>query len=636
MASQQDTYSDYGIPIFYDNRNGEMILRDSKTFFDGEHASSNEVWKDQLLKIRGEVNHDKTFLCGHCKKPIYICGRFNPQPGQKKFHFQHFRSKEESDCIFHEGKHYSQDEIRRMIFNGHQESTEHKKLKQIIQDCFIPVVGQQHVFEEPTLRGNDGGWRRPDIYVELGDKNVVFEVQLTYIFLSVILERNYVHRNNGRFVMWVFKDFGDGDGNTLDSERLSKLDIFAANNYNAFVLDDEAVDETELMGNLHLTVYYRDYYNENGQTKAKLGKALVAFESLTFDTERKLIYYFDSESKLSNCIKELKRQEEIEREEEIKREQERIELKRKERELEEENRRKEKERQDREAEERKVKRWKAFGIVKKLFTANRLWESEMQSIIVMAKSDGEFRHQALENIYSFTAEHRRDNNSLYSDYYQNSIDFLTFLYADFASIGKPNVMTCLRRCWENLAQIAGFPGGKDYTVDALFSPSLSNLNFKFLDFISSPNHRLTQEQREKIQNWLRDYHKSPSAGKIGKDRYKHFYAWMVLLNDKVKNSKSLDLSAAHKLMRDKYKVIRAALSIGFGFLSGYNDDYKVLSDAADAFKNDFPEYAGVCSLVPVIYRNKSIIYEMSNVAANHQQKHDLDELIRILFSKSQS
>lgn len=613
MASQQETYSDYGIPIFYDNRNGEMILRDSKTFFNGEHTSSVEVWKDQLLKIRGEVNRDKTFLCGHCKKPIYISGRFNPQPGQKKFHFQHFRSTEVSDCIFHEGKHYSQDEIRRMIFNGQQESAEHKKLKKIIQDCFILVVGQQHVFEEPTLRGNDGGWRRPDIYVELSDKNVVFEVQLTYIFLSVILERNIVHRNNGRFVMWVFKDFGDGDGNTLDSERLSKLDIFAANNYNAFVLDDEAIDETELMGNLHLTVYYRDYYNENGQTKAKLGKALVSFDSLTFDTERKLIYYFDSESKLSNCIKELKRQEEIE----------------------EENRRKEKERQDRE-EERKAKRWEAFGIAKKLFTANGLWESEMQSIIEMAKSDNEFRHQTLEHIYSFTAQHRRDNNSLFSAYYQNSIDFLTALYADFAAIGKPNVMTCLRRCWENLAQIAGFPGGKDYTVDALFSPSLSNLNFKFLDFISSPNHRLTQEQREKIQNWLRDYHKSPSAGKIGKDRYKHFYAWMVLLIDKVKNTKSLDLSMAHKLIRDKYKVIRATLSIGFGFLSGYNDDYKVLSDVANAFKNDFPEYAGVCSLVPVTNRNQRIISELSNVAANHQQKHDLDELIRILFSKSQS
>ena len=53
MQEKREVYSDYGIPIFYDNRNGEMILRDTKEFFEGEQAASYDVWKDQLLKIRG-------------------------------------------------------------------------------------------------------------------------------------------------------------------------------------------------------------------------------------------------------------------------------------------------------------------------------------------------------------------------------------------------------------------------------------------------------------------------------------------------------------------------------------------------------------------------------------------------------
>ncbi len=174
MASKVLTYSEYTIPIFFDNRNGDMILTDSKAFFDGVSSISNEVQIDQLLKIRREISMNKTFLCGHCKRPIYISGRYKPKFGQKRLHFQHYKCEEDDTCIFHEGLRYTQDEIRRMIFNGHQESREHKELKKFIQDCFIPLVGIEHVLVEPTLRGNDGGLRRPDLYVEMSEKNIVF------------------------------------------------------------------------------------------------------------------------------------------------------------------------------------------------------------------------------------------------------------------------------------------------------------------------------------------------------------------------------------------------------------------------------------------------------------------------------
>ncbi len=387
MASKVQTYSEYTIPIFFDNRNGDMILTDSKAFFDGVSSISNEVQTDQLLKIRREISMNKTFLCGHCKRPIYISGRYKPTFGQKRLYFQHYKCEEDDTCIFHEGLRYTQDEIRRMIFNGHQESREHKELKKFIQDCFIPLVGIEHVLVEPTLRGNDGGWRRPDLHVEMPDKNIVFEIQLTYISLSVINERNTVHRNNGLFVIWIFKDFADEKGETLDSERLNKLDIFAANNFNTFVLDEEARERTLSKGELYLTVHFRDYYNENGRTNATLGKVLVSFNHLIFDKERNLIYYFDSERKYKECEEELETQKKLIQEEEFKREQERLLEEKKQQELEEEIRKQEKERQAAEAEELKLKRWKSFGIINQLFSPQRLSDNEMQSIINMAKSD---------------------------------------------------------------------------------------------------------------------------------------------------------------------------------------------------------------------------------------------------------
>ena len=194
-------------------------------------------------------------------------------------------------------------------------------------------------------------------------------------------------------------------------------------------------------------------------------------------------------------------------------------------------------------------------------------------------------------------------------------------------------MTCLKRCWENLSDTAKYSAGKDYTVDVLFSPSLSNINFKFFEFLFSPNHNLTSDQRNRIQKWLTDYHNSRNAGKYGKDRYQHFYSWMVLLNDKVRKGGTLSITEAHTLMRNKYKIIRGLISLKFGFLSGYNNNYRSLYDVCNAFTNDFPEYAGLaCSFMKKDFGN--IYVKLNQVAVKTQQKHDLDELIKILFTKS--
>lgn len=633
--------NDYGVPIFYDNRNGEMQIMDTKRFFDGNPNLSKEVWREQLIQIRGEISKDRSFLCGHCKKPIYIAGNFEPSSGQKSLHFHHFYSEDAEKCIFHEGRRHTEDEIRRMTFNGQQESRKHKELKRIIADTFISQVGQNNVLEEPTLRGKDGGWRRPDIFVKLSDKEIVFEVQLTYILLSAIIERNEVHRSNDRFVAWIFKDFGDGEGKTLESERLSKLDIFSANNSNAFVLDDEAVGRTIESNELFVKVFYRDYYISEGIICAKLGTAFVAFDSLIFDEERKMVYYFDSQSKYEECAKEL--EEEKLRQEAEAEERRRLELRRKAAEAEEQRRLEAQRKAAEEAEaeerrrleiERKAAEYRQYiKISEKLFTSNKIEGQDYEALLNQLKGDHTTRQIFLKAVYDFTAKHRRDKQCFNIPLYTNSINLLTDLYDDYAAADKPySVMTCLRRCWENIGELTSQPNMPDCAVDLLFSPALSHLNYKFFDFIANPHHILKDEQKNRIQEWIVNYH---NGRKSPKERYTHFFAWMILLNNKVRNTHGMALSEAQKLMRNKYKVIRAVISLAFGFLSGYSyKNYRDIPDVIEAVKEHFGSYAQLM----LRYTNETKISSYSIVTLQRlantvPQEHDLDDLMEIFFNR---
>lgn len=635
---KSEPISDYGIPIFYDNRNGEMQISDTKSFFEGSPNVSKEVWREQLIHIRGEISKNKSFLCGYCKKPIYIAGNFEPSSGQKRLHFHHYYNDDEQSCIFHEiGRRHSEDEIRRMTFNGQQESKKHKELKRIISDSFIHLVGRDNVLEEPTLRGKDGGWRRPDIFVKLPDKSIVFEVQLTYILLSAIIERNEVHRSNDRYVAWIFKDFGDGEGNTLDSERLSKLDIFLANNRNAFVLDDEAIERTIETQKLYVKVFYRDYFISDDKVYAKLGFAFVAFDTLTFDDDGKMVFYYDSQEKYEECLAKLEEDrrlihEESLRQAEILRKKEAEE--RRLAEIEQQRREAAEEERRRLEIEKKAEEYNAYlKICKQIFTPNLLPENDYTILIAQLKADRSRRQEFLNAIYSFTSQHRRDTQCFNIPLYANAIRILTDLYGDYASVDKPSVMTCLKRCWENISELTTQKNMPDLAVDLLFSPALSHLNFKYFGFISNPNHRLNEDQKNRIQEWIKNYHNRP---KSGKERYTHFFAWMVLLSNKVRTTKRMSLDEAHKLMRSKYKVIRAALSLAFGFLSGYNSkNYHDMSDVIENIKEHYGEYAEL--LLKHANSTKVDAYSLNvlrTLAANTTQAHDLDLLINILFERT--
>ena len=142
------------------------------------------------------------------------------------------------------------------------ESERHKRLKRLINNALTSCKSQQKgihdVFEEKRINSTIPymNWRRPDVVARYNDLNIVFELQLSTTFVSVVVERDIFYRLNNFFIIWVF----NFDENTqyVDLRNLMCKDIYYANKRNIFIFDKEAQEESEKRGELVLKCNWLD------------------------------------------------------------------------------------------------------------------------------------------------------------------------------------------------------------------------------------------------------------------------------------------------------------------------------------------------------------------------------------------
>lgn len=280
------------VHTYFDNRNNQMLCRDSSRFFECEYDLDQRGTRLEFFtQLRQTVKENHVFFCGCCKRPLKISG--GNANGKKCFHFQHLTIPEKDECKYYDKIPMTKEEIKAMIFYGRVEGAKHREIKNIIgkaleQDPLAPRVAIEEV-----ARKIGKAWRKPDIRADFNDKTVVFEVQLSPIFHNVIMERNQDYRANNWYICWVF--------DKIDEEEplLRTLDAWANNNYNVLIFDEAANRETLETGVLHFTVKYTSYHlegnDENTSVQSKWETDLVEFNSLTFDKEKMMIYLFDSE-----------------------------------------------------------------------------------------------------------------------------------------------------------------------------------------------------------------------------------------------------------------------------------------------------------------------------------------------------
>lgn len=252
-----------------------------------------------IFKMRTELEkaiylHRPKYVCKYCGQMVKISGR-KTERGMARF-FSHLRDSD--DCDYKTTTGRTRREINREKFARCNEGERHKFLKAEIAKYLEKTEGITDVRTENTVKGNHPilRWRRPDVIANYRGQEVVFELQLSTTFVSVIAERDLFYRLNKKHIIWV-SNF-DEQGEHVDLTNMMVKDIYYNNRMNLFIFDLDAQRESEKNGELMLKCNWLkpdgDWEYPNGNTSDKLGGKFVRLSELTFDNTYKP-YYVDAE-----------------------------------------------------------------------------------------------------------------------------------------------------------------------------------------------------------------------------------------------------------------------------------------------------------------------------------------------------
>ncbi|AWM14649.1 hypothetical protein DI487_12815 [Flavobacterium sediminis] len=286
---------------------------DADIFF---NQSKNVIWK-RRIELQEVIKgiREPIFVCYFCNQNIKINGGKGLR--KKVLHFAH--QKEKGDCILKTDAKPTREQIERVKYNGAKEGLLHFETKHLIKNILELNKDFSNILVEKVVKCNSNylEWKKPDIKTNYKNVEVVFEIQLSTTFLSVIVDREHFYKTNNIYLLWIFKDFEIDDLKQLFTQK----DVFYSNNRNAFVLDEVAINLSLQNKELYLLCYYQKPKIVNLKIDYDWCFEYVSFDKLIFNEVDYKIFYFDvkkAEEILNNEI--LATQKEI-REKELKEQQ---------------------------------------------------------------------------------------------------------------------------------------------------------------------------------------------------------------------------------------------------------------------------------------------------------------------------
>ncbi len=261
----------------------------------------------QQIRLRGELTRcyrhgEKYLVCGYCKGPLCLKGGSDPS-NKQRLHFFHLPGPESEGCSLHRGETVSKDVMRAIIYDGVKESPCHKEMKETIggilsldssccSDIFIDELFKRRL---PSER------YKPDVQGYYHDKNVIFEVQISSDFITVIQSREEYYQNKGAYLLWVFNAFSTD----AYEQTLAQKDIFYGSNRNAFCLTKECVKLSYQHNKLHLQAFYQIPSVDEDQIKIDVAPPqIITLDEVKFD-DNFTAYYYDFKRNYKNCELEL-------------------------------------------------------------------------------------------------------------------------------------------------------------------------------------------------------------------------------------------------------------------------------------------------------------------------------------------
>jgi competence CoiA-like predicted nuclease len=259
--------------------NSEKIIK-ADEFFGGD---TSDIFKQRNKLQEAIKSNEKLWVCPFCRRPIIIRGK---RDGERSLHFSHVADR--LDCPYKNGIKYTDEQIRRMKYNGQKESPKHYFLKNKIAELLLRDPRFSEIKIDKRFEGICNYWRKPDVSAVFQNKRIVFELQLTTTFLSVIVGRNIFYKNNETYIIWLFNN----RRNNIRNMRFMEKDIFYPNHHNAFFIDENSDDI-----DFSLICGYEKPIIDNGGIKNIWQTHNINFSDLTFD-DKFQVYWFNYEKEL--------------------------------------------------------------------------------------------------------------------------------------------------------------------------------------------------------------------------------------------------------------------------------------------------------------------------------------------------
>lgn len=239
-------------------------------------------------RVKNEPDDQAFLRCPICLTPLWLTRRSHGSATGNRF-FKHAR---EAPCPWYRPSDYTAEQILALRFHGQREGQLHKHLKRVMIDALTADPEVSDVVTEVTNWGAvlKGEWKRPDVRCRWRGKTVVFELQLSYTFISEVVKRDLFYRAESIFVIWVFRAADEKFAFVKDEKYFNKR--------NLFLLDETAEAECLTAGRLMLTCQHSvPVFNEWSLRDEPVAKTqLVQMADLTYpeDTYRPFFYDYDA------------------------------------------------------------------------------------------------------------------------------------------------------------------------------------------------------------------------------------------------------------------------------------------------------------------------------------------------------
>lgn len=278
------------VKLAIDCETGEILSAEALLkMTDAEFAVvRREAMSARIARRKGDLDALR-FQCAICKQPLFLSRRVG---GAKNRWFVHDGKSEH--CPWYEGNHLSPNVTKALIYRGQQEGAEHRRLKQFIANWLAADPSISNVSQEQTTFSEvvKGELRRPDVKCLYRGLPLVFEIQLSYTFLSDVIARDDFYKREGIYIIWVFKEF--------DLKKAAVADEVFFNRRNLFVLDANALNQTTTQGALTFTGHYQTPSFEKGLILDAWERRNVGLKDIIFPKDTMRPYFFDYDAERKN------------------------------------------------------------------------------------------------------------------------------------------------------------------------------------------------------------------------------------------------------------------------------------------------------------------------------------------------